>query len=127
MGMVFTESHETIAFVFDVLFISLGIISYISYRSVSFSIDKNSISINSGILFKHSISILFNSIQNIDCTKGPLSGLFGLSTLKIWTAASSQIVIKQGKSNNIPDGILTLKSEDILWLKDFILDRKPSK
>jgi membrane protein YdbS with pleckstrin-like domain len=100
--------------VFIFLFIFIGI---------SFSIDENTISINSGVIFKHSTSIAFNNIQNIDCAKGPLTGLFELSVLKIWTAASSQIIINQGKSKNNPDGLLILKSEAATWLKDFILNK----
>jgi len=89
-------------FIFLLIFVAipLGAILYIKYKNISFSIDENTISINSGVIFKHSTSIAFNNIQNIDCAKGPLTGLFELSVLKIWTAASSQIVINQGKSKN---------------------------
>jgi membrane protein YdbS with pleckstrin-like domain len=105
--------------------IPFGIYFCLTFNSISFLLDENSISINSGILFKHSFSIAYNNVQNVDCTSGPLSGLFNLSTIKIWTAASSQIIIGRGNSNNEPDGLLTLKSEEAVWLKNFIINKHP--
>lgn len=72
------------------------------------------------------MTIPFNKIQNINSEKGIAGRFFGVNTVSIWTAAPSQIYIKEGTSNNKPDGSLPLTDEDATWLKDFATSR-PTK
>jgi len=110
------------------LFLGLPIWIYVilSYKFVSFVIAENVITINSGIIFKRSNTMAFDRVQNTDNSRGPLSMLFGLSKLSIWTASPSQIHIEKGRSKNRPEGTLWLKTVDADELKNFILGKKHS-
>lgn len=113
-------------FCFIFIFFGLPVWTYlvISLKFTSFIITEDSITTNSGILFKNSKTISFDRIQNSNASRGPLSGLFNLSKLNIWTASPSQIRIKRGRSNNKPEQFLWLKTEDANWLKGFIFKKK---
>jgi len=100
------------------LFIWLCMVFY--YKFISFSVTENAIIINYGMLIKHSKAIAFSKIQNIRSTKGPISSLFNLSKLTIWTSSPSQIIIRKGNSENRPELVLWIKTEDADWIKDFI-------
>lgn len=95
----------------------------ISYKYISFIVDKTKIVINSGIIFKKSIAIPFDRVQNVDCNKGPVLGLFGLSKINIWTASPNQISIQGKSSSSNPDGILIIPIDDAKWLQSFILNK----
>jgi uncharacterized membrane protein YdbT with pleckstrin-like domain len=108
------------------IFIVLPIWIYmtIQYKFISFTLDKNTLTKNYGILIKQSKSITFDKIQNVNIVKGLISGLFGLSEINIWTASPSQIgTNKNGKVENKPDCTLLLKSEDTEWLKNYVLQK----
>lgn len=96
----------------------------ISYRFISYAVGERSITINSGILFKRSRTISFSNIQNSDSSRGPLSSIFGLSRLKIWTASPSQIRIREGNSKNIPEGQIWLETQTADSIKNFVLSKK---
>ncbi len=95
----------------------------LSYKYISFVVDKTKIVINSGIIFKKSIAIPFDRVQNVDCNKGPILGLFGLSKINIWTASPNQISIQGKNSSSNPDGILIIPTEDAQWLQNFVLNK----
>lgn len=95
----------------------------LTYKYISFIVDKTKILINSGIIFKKSIAIPFDRVQNVDCNKGPILGLFGLSKINIWTASPNQISIQGKNSSTNPDGVLIIQTEDAKWLQDFILNK----
>lgn len=113
-------------FCFPFIFFGLPIWTYsvVSLKFTSFIITEDNITTNSGILFKNSKTISFDRIQNSNTSRGPLSGLFNLSKLNIWTASPSQIRIERGKSDNKPEQFLWLKTGDANWLKDFISKKK---
>lgn len=95
------------------------IILLLDYRARSFIMDNEKITINSGIVIKKSRTINFDRIQNTVITKGPLSALFGVSKLSIWTASPMQIQVKEEKMESNPDGVLWLKKIDAEALKEF--------
>jgi len=103
-----------------VIFIGLPVSIYmlLLYRSISFIVEDGRITINSGIITKKSKVIPFNKIQNVNCVRGLLIRIFGLSVVNIWTASPSQININAKK----PDGVLILTVDDAEWLKNFIIN-----
>ena len=108
------------------VFIGLPIWIYkvLSYKFTTFLLNDNSLTINSGILFKSSLTIPFKQVQNSTSSRGPLSNLFSISKLNIWTASVSQIQISKGNSNNRPDGQLWLSTDQAILIKGYILNRK---
>ena len=108
------------------IFFGLPIYIYLLlfYNSISFTVEENKITINEGVIIKKSKSIPFNMVQNVENIKGILHRIFGLSTVKIWTASPEQIRTYKGQTEHKPDGILDLIAEDGDWLKNFILNKK---
>jgi len=106
-----------------ILGIPLILRKYIYYVFINFTIENNKITINSGMINKKSDSIAFDKVQTIKNIRGPIAQIFGLSKIEIWTSSPSQIIIKNQKTENYPDGVLFLKIEDAEWLKKFVLDR----
>lgn len=110
--------------VFWLVFIFVGLLPYIYivlyFKYISFVVEDGRITIKSGIITKHSKTISFSNIQNVENVQGILARIFGLATIKVWTASSSQIETKNGEMKNKADGTLLLKGVDAEWLKSFI-------
>jgi len=94
------------------------------YNSFSFTVEDNKITINSGVIIKHSKSIPFNIIQNVENVRGILHRIFGLSRVDIWTSSPEQIRAYKGSTTHKPDGSLDLVTKDGDWLKNFILGKR---
>lgn len=88
------------------------------YKSISFSIQDDGMTINSGVLSKRSKTLLFNSIQSIDAESSLFQQIFNLSEIKIWTASPSQS--QSGNERHEADGILFLISDDARQLKELV-------
>jgi len=114
------------ALVFLIIIIGLPIyiVLLVDYAFFKFIVDENKITVNSGMIIKHSKTIPFDRIQNIESVRGLLSQLFGLAKIKIWTASPSQIEIKKGVSENKPEGVFILKTLDTEWFKNFVSDKR---
>ncbi len=97
--------------------------SALSFKYTSFVVDTTKIVINSGIVFKKSMAIPFDRVQNVDCNKGPVLGLFGLSKVNIWTASPNQISMRGRSSSSKPDGSLAIPTEDAVWLQNLVLNK----
>jgi hypothetical protein len=114
-------------FIILIIFISFPVFSYLLlllyYNSLTFVVEDTKITINSGVIIKHSKSIPFNIIQNVENVRGILHRIFGISRVKIWTASPEQIQAYKGSTTHKPDGILDLTVEDGNWLKNFILEK----
>lgn len=108
-----------------IIFIGFPVFSYLLlyYNSLTFVVENTKITINSGVIIKHSKSIPFNIIQNVENVRGILHRIFGISRVKIWTASPEQIQAYKGSTIHKPDGILDLSIEDGDWLKNFILEK----
>lgn len=94
----------------------------------SYELTPNTITINSGILFRQYETIDFGRIQTIENQRGPLLMLFGLTVVKVWTASASQISFSVGnnatQAHPRPDTMLILAKNDAQTLKDFMVRAK---
>jgi membrane protein YdbS with pleckstrin-like domain len=93
-------------------------------KNTSFSVIETAITINTGIITKHSNSIPLTQVQNMVSKSGPIDSMFGLSRLHIWTASPSQVSVQRGTSTTSPAGNLVLKKEDAEWLKKYITENR---
>jgi uncharacterized membrane protein YdbT with pleckstrin-like domain len=93
------------------------------YKFLSFVVENDKITINSGIIIKRSNSILFDKVQNVENVRGVLARLFGISKVSIWTSSPEQIRVYHKETIYKPAGRLELTITDGGWLKNFILGK----
>jgi uncharacterized membrane protein YdbT with pleckstrin-like domain len=98
--------------------------SLIHFKTKSFIVENDKITINKGVLTRTSKSIPFDRIQNVTCVSGLLMRLFGITKINIWTASHSQL--EDGTSID-PDGLLVLLKGDAEYLKNTITNRPPQE
>lgn len=111
------------------LFIFIGIpgviYALLSFKNTSFMIEEGKLTINRGIINKQSKTIPFNTVQNVSVFGGPVTSLFGISGIKIWTASPGQrSVTSDGKQRMKPDGYLFLFTQDANWLRNEVVKQK---
>lgn len=109
-------------FLFIVLPIVFLLLLY--YKFFSFLLEEDKITINYGLVVKHSKSIPFQTIQKVENVRGILDSFFGLSKVNIWTASPEQINVYEGTSGHKPEASLFLLIKDGEWLKNFILRKR---
>ena len=104
-------------FFFMMFFIITPLVIYalLFLHLFSFVVQEDKITLNYGIIIKHSDTISFRNMQNVKNFRGIIDQLFGLSKVSIWTASPEQ------NHERKPDGRLILLRLDADWLKDFIL------
>ncbi len=132
VSAIFSISGNTNFFgIFLVIVIIFGLPFYIYitlvYNSRSFVVNDDNITINSGIFVKKSKMIPFKMIQSINRKQGIFAGMFGITTVDIWTSSPSQININDGNTTNRPDGSIILTDEDANWLLKFIPSSSSSR
>ena len=112
-------------FMFFLFFVDLPIFIYLAiyYSILTFIVENDRITINSGVIFKRSKSIPFDKVQNVENVGGPLIRLFNLSKVNIWTSSPEQIQVHKKETEHEPDGRLELDSSDAEWFKNFILSK----
>jgi membrane protein YdbS with pleckstrin-like domain len=81
------------------------------YDNITFLVRDEAITINRGILYKHSLTLPFNRVQNVNILRGPLERRFGIATIFIQTAGG---YLLGGRLQGISDPEL---------LRDIILKR----
>lgn len=96
---------------------------WLYYNLLTFIVENEKITINSGIIIKRSKSIPFNQVQNVDIVRGLLHRLFGLCKINIWTSSVGQIQFSKKEATRRPDGTLDINTSDGKWLKNFILSK----
>lgn len=113
-------------FLFFVFFVGLPAFVYflLCYKFLTFIVENDRITINSGIIIKRSKSIPFDKIQNVDNVRGILARLFGISEVNIWTSSPEQIQVYQKETVHKPAGSLELNVADGERLKNFILSKR---
>jgi membrane protein YdbS with pleckstrin-like domain len=79
-----------IMLIFAIVLLIAAIIGIIlinaNYKNITFLVKDETLTINRGILFKRSLTIPFNRVQNVDIFRGPLESAYGISTIQIQTA-----------------------------------------
>lgn len=83
------------------------------YESAGYALRQHDITYKSGVLFHSMTSLPFTRIQHSEISQGPLESMFGLATLRIFTAGGS------GSDLSIEG----LSHEDALKIKDFITEK----
>ena len=96
-----------------VLIVYSIIISVLGFPKKGYLLREKDISYKTGLIFYKQISVTFNRIQHVEVSQGILGKLFGLSSVKIFTAGGS------ASDLSIP-GLL---SADALKLKAFISEK----
>ena len=96
-----------------VLIIYSIIISLLGFPKKGYLLRENDISFKTGLIYYKQISVTFNRIQHVEVSQGILAKLFGLSSVKIFTAGGS------ASDLSIP-GLLTADAQK---LKAFISDK----
>jgi membrane protein YdbS with pleckstrin-like domain len=99
---------------FLVLTVVYAIIYLVTY---SYTVSDDSITINSGVLFKDSKTVNYNDLQNMQVKRGPLLMAFGLADVQGFTSSPGQLVISssgRGGTNTTvkPDVEIVLTTED---------------
>lgn len=81
-------SFEFYLFIFSVLIVIFYV--YLKWKMFEFSVSDTSITIRSGVFFRHARTINFNDTQNAQLRYGPVSMLFGVKILQAYTASPGQ-------------------------------------
>lgn len=89
------------------------IISKLGFPKKGYLLREKDISYKTGLIFYKQISVTFNRIQHVEVSQGILAKMFGLSSVKIFTAGGS------ASDLSIP-GLLT---SDAQKLKTFISEK----
>jgi len=112
-------------FSLTLIFIGLPVFIYflLYFKSLTFIVENDKITINSGIIVKRSNSISFDKVQNVESNRGILARMLGLSKISIWTSSPEQIKIYRKETIYKPAGSLELMVADGEWLKAFILSK----
>lgn len=86
-----------IIFGIPLLLFVLGALYWTLYYSMfSFTLNDQSISITSGILFSQTKTTDFRAVQDVATKRGPLLMIFGLGILQGFTASPDQIRVSSG-------------------------------
>lgn len=59
----------------------------LSWRYFRFGVREHDLLVESGVLFRHTVSVPLDRIQHVDTRQGPMERFFGLSRLMVFTAA----------------------------------------
>ncbi len=96
--------------IFNIIVISLG------FKKKKYALRQRDVIYTKGLLWQIRTSIPFNRIQHAELKQGPLERMYGLHSLKVFTAG--------GQSSDLV--IPGLKEETALAIKDFILGKTAS-
>lgn len=99
--------------VIAVLILFTVVISVMGFPKKGYLLRERDISYKTGLIYYKQISVTFNRIQHVEVSQGILGKLFGLSSVKIFTAGGS------ASDLSIP-GLLTADAQK---LKAFISDK----
>ena len=78
-----------VLFVLIFSLIASGIWAKLFYNSYSFEVSRQSLNVKWGVVIKHSSTIPYQRIQNIDVNRGIMARILGLSEVWVQTAGSS--------------------------------------
>jgi membrane protein YdbS with pleckstrin-like domain len=91
-GDYFNLSYGAFIFVFSLVIL----LNFLAFKKRKYAIREKDISYKSGIFFKKLTTVPFSRVQHIEIDEKPISRLFGLASLSIYTAgdSSDDLVIK---------------------------------
>ncbi|MGK0326192.1 MAG: membrane protein YdbS with pleckstrin-like domain [Polaribacter sp.] len=91
-GDYFNLSYGTFIVVFSLVIL----LNFLAFKKRKYAIREKDISYKSGIFFKKLTTVPFSRVQHIEIDEKPISRLFGLASLSIYTAgdSSDDLVIK---------------------------------
>jgi membrane protein YdbS with pleckstrin-like domain len=89
------------------------LVKKVGFKKRKYAVREKDISYKKGVLFKSLTSIPFNRIQHIEIDEGPISRLFGLVSLSVFTAGDSSDDLK----------ISGLLKEEAKQIKEFISNK----
>jgi len=96
---------------FCVLALLTLVLTYFGFYKKGYAVREKDISYKTGLFWKSKTLIPFNRIQHCEVKQGPAERLFGLSSLKVFTAGGSASDLS----------INGLKQEEANHLKQFII------
>lgn len=100
-----------------------GLWAKLLYNSYSFEMAKTSLNVKWGVIRKHSATIPYQRIQNIDINRGIMARLLGLSEVWIQTAGFSVGVTRFG-AMRLSEGIIPgLDANDAEKLRKALLGK----
>ncbi len=123
--LFFSKGVWLLVFSLCLVFIGLPAFVYflLYFKFLTFTVENDKITINSGVIIKRSNSISFDKVQNVENIRGVLARLFGISKVSIWTSSPEQIKVYRKETIHKPTGVLELTVADGEWLKNFILGK----
>ncbi len=94
------------------------------YFLYTYQVTEQTITVNSGVIFRQYETINFSRVQTIDNERNPILMLFGITRVEVWTASPDQLVTNPGSvAHPRPDLVLLLSKTDAEELKNFVLHR----
>lgn len=108
-------------FAISSLYLVLAVLAY-SFISLIYSfwfymVNENSIVLYTGVFIKKSKIIPFESISSIEERQGPIMAIFGIKSLKVWTASPAQASLNKASFAPTPDIGIIFNNNDA---KDFL-------
>jgi len=81
---------------FIVVFSLVILLNFLGFKKRKYAVREKDISYKSGIFFKKLTTVPFSRVQHIEIDEKPISRLFGLASISIYTAgdSSDDLVIK---------------------------------
>ena len=91
--------------------------TYLGFYKKGYAVREKDISYKTGLFWKSKTLIPFNRIQHSEVKQGPFERLFGLSSLRVYTAGGSASDLsihglKQDEANHLKQFIITKTSAD---------------
>lgn len=124
MGQTDAEFNEVVGPFSRYIFMGLGIIAllsllltYFGFFKKGYAVREKDISYKTGLFWKSKTLIPFNRIQHCEVKQGPFERLFGLASLRVFTAGGSGSDLsinglKRDEANHLKQYIITKTSAD---------------
>lgn len=98
------------------LFLVVILLEIKGFPIKGYALRQNDITYKTGLLWFHMTSVPFNRIQHCEVSQGPLGRIFGLSSVKVYTAggSSSDLSIgglKKEKAEKLRDYVIRLSAD----------------
>jgi hypothetical protein len=101
--------------------VALGAITLLwpalSWRHFRYGVRADDLLVESGVLFRHTVSIPLDRIQHVDTRQGPMERAFGLSRLVVYTAAGMSADgsipgLEEAQADALRDALVRRRGDD---------------